>query len=71
VLIAELSNARLATYLCKTRAVFSFTLDGDNDQLVECLTLLGNFMPHKFPEECVVVQSFTPNYTTLAPWLVV
>jgi hypothetical protein len=65
VLIDALSNNQLTTYLCKTRTVFSFTLDGDNDQRVARLTLLSNIMPHTFPEECVVVQSFTPRLAVL------
>jgi hypothetical protein len=38
---------------------------------VEYFTLISDIMPHTLLEECVVVQSFTPNDTTVAPGLAV
>ena len=67
VLTNTVSNAQIVEYLCKVRAVFSFTLDGVNEQQVECLAPLSTIMPHTFPEECIIVQAFTPSNTTAAP----
>jgi hypothetical protein len=55
VLTTMVSSAQLAEYQCKVRAVFSFTLDGVNEQQVESLAVLaplGTIMPHTFTHSC-------------------
>ena len=37
-MISEVSDAQLVQHLCRSRAVFSFTVDGSNYCQVECLT---------------------------------
>jgi hypothetical protein len=67
VLIAMVSSAQLVEHRCKVRTVFSFLLDGVNEQQVECLVPLSAVIPHTFPEDYIIVQTFTPSNSQAAP----
>ena len=55
--IAEVTDVQLAEYMCQTRAIFSFTMDGTDTHTVECLVPLSRVASSTFPQEFIIVQS--------------
>ena len=57
--IPDLSDQRLADYLCKTRTVFPLMLNNDDFTQVECLMPLRTTSPYQSPLEYIIVRSLT------------
>ena len=57
-------DSQLADALCRSRSVFSFTLDGQSQLTVECLVPLRRVWQHQAGSEFIVVQNFCAPITT-------
>ena len=60
-MISKISDAHLVQHLCRSRAVFSFTMDGSNYRQVECLTPYKLVVSAEQADESVVVGTFQPE----------